>query len=69
MTARDVIEKNKKLLELIQHKAAFAYFCAANKNLSLYNSFKKYCEQEDEFSESDFSESDHYSHYYFDRLN
>jgi hypothetical protein len=28
LTARDIIEKNKKLLELIQHKAAFAYFCA-----------------------------------------
>lgn len=28
LTARDIIEKNKKLLELIQHKAAFAYLCA-----------------------------------------
>jgi hypothetical protein len=44
MTASEVIEKNKTLLELIQHKAAFAYFCAANKNLALYNAFKKYCE-------------------------
>ena len=69
LTARDIIEKNRKLLELIQHKAAFAYFCAENKNLALYNAFKKLCEMEDEFSESDFSESSRSSHYYFDKNN
>lgn len=68
-TARDIIEKNKKLLDLIQHKAAFAYFCAQNKNLALYDAFKKHCEIEDEFSESDFSESSRSSHYYLDKNN
>lgn len=34
-----------------------AYFCAFNKNLTLFSALKEFCTIEDEFSESDFSES------------
>ena len=51
------IENNKHLLILIQHKAALAYFCAYNKNLTLFSALRDYCMIEDEFSESDFSQS------------
>ncbi len=34
-----------------------AYFCALNKNLTLFGALKDFCMIEDEFSESDFSQS------------
>ena len=40
--ARQAIIKHKDFLELIQHRAAIAYFCAVNKNLSLFNALKEY---------------------------
>ena len=43
---------------LIQHKAAIIYFCAINKNRTLYDALRNYCTDEDNFSESDFSNSD-----------
>ena len=36
-------------------KAAFGYFCALNKNLSLYNAFKSFCLNENDTNESEFT--------------
>ena len=53
--AIQAIQNNKNFLNLVQHRAAIAYFCALNKNLSLYNALKGYYSVEEDFSESDFS--------------
>jgi hypothetical protein len=53
--AKQAIENHKQFLDLVQHRAAIAYFCALNKNLSLYNALKDHFSVEEDFSESDFS--------------
>ena len=40
--ADQTIEDHKYLLELVENKAAIAYFAVANRNQSLFNALKKY---------------------------
>jgi len=40
--AEQTIEDHKYLLELVENRAAIAYFAAANRNMSLFNALKNY---------------------------
>ena len=41
--AEKTIEDHKYLLELVENKCAIAFFACINRNQSLYNALKKYC--------------------------
>jgi hypothetical protein len=44
--AEQTIEDHKYLLELVENKAAIAYFAAANRNLCLFYALRNYVEEE-----------------------
>jgi hypothetical protein len=44
--ADQTIEDHKYLLELVENKAAIAYFAVHNRNQSLFNALKKYLNEE-----------------------
>ena len=44
--ADQTIEDHKYLLELVENKAAIAYFAVANRNQSLFNALKKFLNKE-----------------------
>ena len=44
--ATQTIEDHKYLLELVENRAAIAYFACANRNLSLYFALRNYVKME-----------------------
>jgi len=44
--AEQTIEDHKYLLELVENRAAIAYFAVANRNQSLFNALKNYVKEE-----------------------
>ena len=49
--ATQTIEDHKYLLELVENRAAIAYFACANRNLSLYFALRNYVKMEVELEE------------------
>ena len=41
--AAQTIDDHKYLLELVENKAAIAYFAVANRNQALFNALRNYC--------------------------
>ena len=46
--AEQTIEDHKYLLELVENRAAIAYFAVANRNQSLFNALKNFLKIEQE---------------------
>lgn len=49
--AEQTIEDHKYLLELVENRAAIAYFAVANRNQSLFNALKNFLKIEQENEE------------------
>ena len=56
--AEQTIEDHKYLLELVENRAAIAYFAVVNRNLSLFLALKNYVKVESQNMEDSISESD-----------
>lgn len=50
--AEQTIEDHKYLLELVENRAAIAYFAVANRNQSLFNALKNFLKEEMEAKEA-----------------
>ena len=51
--AEQTIEDHKYLLELVENRAAIAYFAVANRNQSLFTALKNFLKEEDKQDEED----------------
>jgi hypothetical protein len=51
--AEQTIEDHKYLLELVENRAAIAYFAVANRNQSLFNALKNFLQEELEAKEQE----------------
>jgi predicted CoA-binding protein len=56
--AEQTIEDHKYLLELVENKAAIAYFAVANRNQSLFNALRNYYKEEMKNDEAEEGEED-----------